>query len=144
MNITFLRQSKQLRMCTKSAPSIITKAVTHFSSSWSHDVPLISSLHNESLIYILSARCYNERIHKLAELRTWQKLAVLSGEWTFDALHNTNTYWCICQICFANIRRGPLIPRGPKGSAYLAYWLSPPLIITSIPIYPVSKLISNI
>ncbi len=29
---------------------------------------------------------------------SWQKLAVLSDEWTFDALHNTNTYWCTCQV----------------------------------------------
>ncbi len=69
--MSVLRQSKPLRMHAHSALSIITiKAVTHFSSSQSHDISLISSLHNESLTYILSTCCYNERIHKLAELRT--------------------------------------------------------------------------
>ncbi len=87
--------------------------VIHLSSSRSHDVPLmkLSALHNESLIYIVYTSCYNERIRELAELGTWQKLSILRGEWTFEALHNTNTHWSVCQICFANIRWGPLVSR---------------------------------
>ncbi len=104
-----VRESKKLRMRATSAPSIITKSC--------HSLQLIAiSRHS---INKLSAQwisyytcCYNERIHKLVELRTWSKTHRFERWVNFwrSPLHR-----CIfCQVCFANIRQGLLIPRGPK------------------------------
>ncbi len=113
-----------LECVQRALPHIIAKSChsLQFIEISRRSINKLSALHNQSLIYITSTLCYNERIPELAEL---SKLCILSGEWILTntsghCVQEINRYvcdWLHCstlQICFCNIRWGPLIPRGPK------------------------------